>query len=158
MKAVLESIQTFNEKAGLLTGYNEAREASYLIEEALEGFDLTLLKSKLFPHDTEAQVTSYTAKDCGRQIARLATLKPFSMTSVDKVDKACDAIVFAVGSMFKLGLTVEQVVQALTIVTEANLTKLGGTIDSAGKLTKPEAFIPPEEQLLALLGPECSCS
>lgn len=158
MKAVLESIRAFNEKAGLLTGYNEAREASYLIEEALEGFDLTLLKSKLFPYDAEAQVTSYTAKDCGRQIARLATLKPSSTTRVDKVDKACDAIVFAVGSMFKLGLTVEQVVQALTIVTEANLTKLGGTLDSEGKLTKPETFIPPEEQLLALLGPECSCS
>lgn len=158
MNAVLESIQAFNEKAGLLTGYNEAREASYLIEEALEGFDLTLLKSKLFPYAAEAQVTSYTAKDCGRQIARLATLKPSSMTRVDKVDKACDAIVFAVGSMFKLGLTVDQVVQALTIVTEANLTKLGGTLDSEGKLTKPETFIPPEERLLALLGPECSCS
>ena len=82
MKAVLESIQAFNEKAGLLTGYNEAREASYLIEEALEGFDLTLLKSKLFPHDAEAQVTSYTAKDCGRRIASLATLKPFKKHSL----------------------------------------------------------------------------
>ena len=70
---------------------------------------------------------------------------------VNRLDKACDAIVFAVGSIAKLGLTPTKIHEALNIVMDANLAKSGCPKDAEGKLLKPDNFPNPEPRLQMLL-------
>lgn len=133
MSTPTERICEFNKKANL-TGYKASLEASFLVEEALEGFDLWILAENIgmdvFPE--------MTAKDIARFILRGDILSSTELDPVDAIDKAADAIVFAVGSMYKLGLTANQITRALNIVMNANFKKLEGkTYDEYGKLLKP---------------------
>ena len=73
------------------------------------------------------------------------------ITDVDRLDKAIDAIVFAIGSIAKLGLSPAQITRAIDVVTEANLQKLSMPKDEHGKLMKPKGFVGPEAKLQAIL-------
>lgn len=144
MSDIFKVIQDFNHKAGFLGGeYNAYLEASFQIEEALEGFDTRKI--------TEHLDTLYTTpKDISREI--LSCVKGDTISAVDALDKACDSIVFAVGSMLKLGLTADMVSEALHIVMKYNMAKLENVqVDPEGKLIKPEAFVGPEKELQELL-------
>jgi len=135
----IKSIVQFNQKAGLLeAGYDDFLESSFQIEEALEGFDLV---------DDAKEVS----RGIIREYSSLDFRENACIPDVDRLDKACDAVVFAVGSMAKLGLNAQQITQALNIVMEANFAKLGCPKDSHGKLTKPANFPNPEPRLQALL-------
>ena len=151
----VQQIYDFNKQAGLLEkGYDDFLESSFQIEEALEGFgDLPYLQVRLHS-EGEHYEELCNPKEISRQIVRLAEMdsKPTNIPDVDRLDKACDAIVFAIGSMAKLGLTTAQIIEAMNIVTEANLQKLSNIkIDSSGKLLKDSNFIGPETKLQALL-------
>ena len=74
-----------------------------------------------------------------------------NIPDIERLDKAIDAIVFAVGSIAKLGLTPEQIERAILVVTEANLQKLTMPKDEYGKLTKPADFVGPEVKLQEIL-------
>ena len=69
---------------------------------------------------------------------------------VDQLDALLDVIYVAIGSLHKLGLTPEQMVEGLQIVQDANSQK-SGSKNADGKVTKPENFIPPEEKLQKIL-------
>jgi len=141
----LKTIYKFNQEAGLLDkGYDDERECAYPIEEALEGFVLTELAYQL-GEDTDA-----TAKEVSRGIINL-TINKGSLTDVDRLDKHLDAIVFAFGSIYKLGLTPQQAIKALGIVMEANMSKLSVGTDSEGKQMKPKDFLSPEPKLQKIL-------
>jgi hypothetical protein len=131
--------------------YDDATEAAYQIEEALEGLrDLPYLATRLHP-DGESHAENFTPKECSRQIVKLAMMDDKEpIPDVDRFDKALDAIYFAVGSLHKLGLTPYQMVDGLAIVHNANLQKLGAK-DSEGKVIKPAGFVPPEELLQVIL-------
>ena len=137
----IDAIYQFNEQAGLLEqGYNDFSESAYQIEEALEGYEIA----------QGFTVHLDTPKEMSRTIVRAQG--PFIGTDVDRLDKAIDAIVFAVGSIAKLGLTPPQIREAIEIVTTANLQKLSNIkIDSNGKLLKDSNFIGPETKLQELL-------
>ena len=136
----IDAIYQFNEQAGLLEqGYNDFSESTYQIEEALEGYEIA----------QGFTVHLDTPKEMSRTIVRAQG--PFIGTDVDRLDKAIDAIVFAVGSIAKLGLTPPQIREAIEIVTTANLQKLSMPKDEFGKLTKPANFIGPEAKLQKLL-------
>ena len=136
----IDAIYQFNEQAGLLEqGYNDFSEPAYQIEEALEGFEIA----------RGFTVHLDTPKEMSRTIVRAQG--PFVGTDVDRLDKAIDAIVFAVGSIAKLGLTPPQIREAIEIVTTANLQKLSMPKDEFGKLTKPADFVGPEAKLQELL-------
>ena len=136
----IDAIYQFNEQAGLLEqGYNDFSESAYQIEEALEGYEIA--------HGFTVHLD--TPKEMSRTIVRAQG--PFIGTDVDRLDKAIDAIVFAVGSIAKLGLTPPQIREAIEIVTTANLQKLSMPKDEFGKLTKPANFIGPEAKLQKLL-------
>ena len=136
----IDAIYQFNEQAGLLEqGYNDFSEPAYQIEEALEGYEIA--------HGFTVHLD--TPKEMSRTIVRAQG--PFIGTDVDRLDKAIDAIVFAVGSIAKLGLTPPQIREAIEIVTTANLQKLSMPKDEFGKLTKPADFIGPETKLQELL-------
>ena len=150
----VQQIYDFNKQAGLLEkGYDDFLESSFQIEEALEGFgDLPYLQVRLHSEGKHYEELC-NPKEISRQIVRLAEMdsKPTNIPDVDRLDKACDAVVFAIGSMAKLGLTTAQIVEAMNIVTEANLQKLSMPKDEHGKLTKPANFVGPETKLQALL-------
>lgn len=136
----IDAIYQFNEQAGLLEqGYNDFSESAYQIEEALEGYEIA--------HGFTVHLD--TPKEMSRTIVRAQG--PFIGTDVDRLDKAIDAIVFAVGSIAKLGLTPPQIREAIEIVTTANLQKLSMPKDEFGKLTKPADFVGPETKLQELL-------
>ena len=137
----IDAIYQFNKQAGLLEqGYNDFSESAYQIEEALEGYEIA----------QGFTVHLDTPKEMSRTIVRAQG--PFIGTDVDRLDKAIDAIVFAVGSIAKLGLTPPQIREAIEIVTTANLQKLSNIkVDSNGKLLKDSNFIGPETKLQELL-------
>ena len=119
--------------------YDDFLESSFQIEEALEGYEI----------EYGFTVDLDTPKEMSRTIVRAQG--PFIGTDVDRLDKAIDAIVFAVGSIAKLGLTPPQIREAIEIVTTANLQKLSMPKDEFGKLTKPADFVGPETKLQELL-------
>ena len=169
MSNFVQEIYDFNQQAGLLEkGYNDFLESSFQIEEALEGFDLRKLWCKLNGFNSEITATvlqvdelktALKAKDIARKILydhvtvddSLESLQADYISDVDRLDKAIDAIVFAVGSIAKLGLTPKQISKAISVVTNANLQKLSMPKDEHGKLTKPADFVGPEVELQKIL-------
>ena len=160
----IDQIYEFNQKAGLLDKpYNDFLESSFQIEEALEGFPnlasawirLSVPKASkdsLMVADTSQEVKdNVTAKHLSRLLIETVVDSTTTLSDVDRLDKACDAIVFAVGSIAKLKLTPTQLSEAMSIVMNANLAKLGMPKDEHGKLMKPEGFVGPEAQLQLLL-------
>lgn len=165
----IDEIYDFNLKAGLLNRpYSDILESSFQIEEALEGFDLRKLWARLkgftpvvaaIAVDNEELSGILTAKDVARTIiydnvttdSSIEALRIDYLTDVDRLDKAIDALVFAVGSMAKLKLTPEQITRAISVVTQANLQKLSMPKDEFGKLQKPADFVGPEVQLQSIL-------
>ena len=145
----IKQIYSFNKDGGLLDkGYDDCLEASFQVEEALEGFSNLSDLGKLFHLSPEES----TPKQLSRDIVAVAHNRNTTLSDVDRLDKACDAVVFAVGSIAKLGLNPQQITQALSIVMEANTAKLlGPGRDEFGKLRKPTDFQPPEPKLQALL-------
>ena len=149
----VQQIYDFNKQAGLLEkGYDDFLESSFQIEEALEGFpNLQNLANILTDEESEERVRDDASpKNISRAIVQYVRGNT-KISDVDRLDKACDAVVFAIGSMAKLGLTPAQIVEAMNIVTEANLQKLSMPKDEHGKLTKPANFVGPETKLQALL-------
>ena len=147
---IFDLVYDFNDKAGLIeAGYDDFRESAFQVEEAIEGLDLYDLA--LFLHGPE-YTGEVTSKALSRSIIAACYIKQ-PVPDVDRLDKACDAIIFAVGSMAKLGLSPEQMRQALDIVAKANLAKLSMPKDEHGKLIKPANWeqYAPEAQLQALL-------
>ena len=142
----VQQIYDFNSQAGLLDKpYNDFLESSFQIEEALEGFNLPALIDDLglrIDFDSSAKAISRTI---------LSSQESTVVPDVDRLDKAIDAIVFALGSIYKLGLTPEQASRAISVVCEANLQKLSMPKDEHGKLTKGPNFVGPESKLQAIL-------
>lgn len=151
----IKQIYDFNLKAGLLEkGYDDFLESSFQIEEALEGFDLKYLaesfgfsesKENLTPKLASRYIVKEAIRNCHEDCCKQ------SLSDVDRLDKACDAVVFAVGSMAKLGLNPNQITRALNVVMNSNLAKLSMPKDECGKLTKPDDFIGPESKLQEIL-------
>ena len=159
MENPIKRIVKFNQDAGLIEGgYDDFLESSFQIEEALEGFaELKSLAYQIAYEDND--LVEASPKTISRKIVSLAQVGCFNcettnadlISDVDRLDKACDAVIFAIGSMSKLGLNAQQITQALNIVMDANQAKLKCPKDEFGKLTKPDNFPNPEPKLQALL-------
>ena len=150
----IKDIVRFNKEANLLTGYDDFLESSLIIEEALEGFEdnmqdlaFELGLDKKYPSDADEVCH---AKHLARHITGIVADK-VNIPDVDRLDKACDQVVFAVGAMAKLGLSAQQITKALNIVMHKNFEKLECPKDEHGKLTKPVDFVGPEEDLQRIL-------
>jgi predicted HAD superfamily Cof-like phosphohydrolase len=147
----------FNQKAGLLDkGYSDFLESSFQIEEALEGFNehgLVDLGEALANYKMYDIVHHAQPKELSRAIVTIASRGNSSSTisDVERLDKACDAVVFAVGSMAKLRLNAQEITQALNIVMKYNNMKLSAPKDEFGKQMKPEGWTGPEPELQLLL-------
>ena len=150
MENPIKLIHKFNKEAGLLDkGYDDFRESSFQVEEALESFEMSSLIEKLGidPSSSPEDVSRETLRLCVSDTEKSGA----TISDVDRLDKACDAVVFAVGSMSKLGLNPQQITKALNEKKKKNFEKLHCPKDEFGKLTKPDSFIPPQEELQKLL-------
>lgn len=150
MENPIKQIYSFNEKAGLLNkGYNDVLESSFIVEEAVENFNLEGLNGT----SSILEDNLSSPKEFSRALINIiATDTP--LTDVQRLDKACDQVVFAVGAMAKLGLRPNQITKALNVVMRANMAKLGCPKDEMGKLMKPADFdekYAPEPQLQKIL-------
>lgn len=146
MENPIKQIIKWNKDAGLLeAGYDDYRESSFQIEEALEGINTEALGGALGNNQA-------TPKELSRMILSMCEFT-VPLEDVDRLDKACDAIVFGVGSIAKLGLNTNQTTRALNIVMKANNQKLlNKSVDSKGKLIKDKStFINPEPELQKIL-------
>ena len=149
MENPFKSIYKFNKDAGLLSKpYSDFLEPSFLIEEALEDLPNLINLAKALENDTP------NPKEIARHIAGLAggkdTTKP--LTDLQRFDKHIDAIVYAVGGAYKLGLSPQQLEAGIAAVMHSNMQKLKNKkYDEHGKLLKDENFIGPEEALQKIL-------
>lgn len=145
----MKSIYKFNKDRDLLeAGYDDKRECAYPIEEALEGLnDLDFLAGEISLSEKT------TPKNISREIVRLATKEDVNLSTVDRLDKHIDTIVFALGSIYKLGLSPQQAEKAINIVCEANARK-SNKKDSEGKVIKGDNFKAPEDWLQDFLDKE----
>jgi predicted HAD superfamily Cof-like phosphohydrolase len=147
MQSPIKRIVQFNHDADLVkSGYSDFLESSFQIEEALEGLGDTMFFAPKIGLEPEA-----SCKEIARAIIQDCIAEGEVVSDVDRLDKACDAVVFAIGSMTKLGLNAQQITQALNIVMDANQAKLKCPKDEHGKLTKPADFPNPEPRLQELL-------
>ena len=160
----VQRIYDFNQDNGLLDrGYSDYLESSFQIEEALEGLKhLPALAELVGTTDAEPKTLArwitcraYEGKDfiqyTGGEAHFAYPLESLSLSDVDRLDKACDAIVYAIGSIAKLGLDHHGITKALNIVNNANKAKLGMARDEHNKLLKPADFVGPEAELAKLL-------
>ena len=150
----IKRIVQFNHDADLLNkGYSDLLEPSFQIEEALEGLNpefIILSMHESVISNFNGDITS--PKDVSRHLVSTALTSDCAITDVDRLDKACDSVVYAIGSMAKLGLSAQDITQALNIVMDKNLEKLKNKkYDAEGKLLKDPSFVGPEAQLQLLL-------
>lgn len=155
MENTVKAICQFNDKAGLSQrDFNDRLEASFLIEESLEGFDrLDILAEILSKNTLGVKVLSSSPKDISRAITAIAMSDECVVSDRDRFDKHIDAYVYTTGAMRKLKLTPQQIEAGILVVNQANLKKLGAPKDEHGKLTKPEGWeqFAPEAKLQAIL-------
>lgn len=155
MENTVKAICQFNDKAGLSQrDFNDRLEASFLIEESLEGFDrLDILADILSKNTLGVKVLSSSPKDISRAITAIAMSDECVVSDKDRFDKHIDAYVYTTGAMRKLKLTPQQIESGILVVNQANLKKLGAPKDEHGKLTKPEGWeqFAPEAKLQAIL-------
>lgn len=125
-------------------------ETAYILEEAVEGYEDVFN----MPEDPNAPVVTARSWALGflNQVKDAKEARNLPMpTEVAELDKAIDGAVFNIGKMLKMGLTPAQVETAFSIVSAANLSKLGGPKDDLGKQLKPEGWKGPEDSLQVLL-------
>ena len=150
MENPFKSIYKFNKEAGLLEkGYSDFLEQSFLIEEALED----LPKLQILTNITNAK--SNSPKDIARHIVGLAGGVDAELTDLQRFDKHIDAIVYAVGGAYKLGLSPQQLEAGIAAVMHSNMKKISAGQDTAGKQLKPsnwkEIEAEQEKKLQAIL-------
>ena len=133
MENPFKSIYKFNKEAGLLSKpYSDFLEPSFLIEEALE--DLPQLDN--LSYELKIKMDS-NPKEIARRIAALAGGEYAELTDLQRFDKHIDAIVYAVGGAYKLGLTPQQLEAGIAAVMHSNTKKISAGQDAAGKQLKP---------------------
>ena len=75
---------------------------------------------------------------------------------IGQVDSLIDSVYFAVGAMYKLGLTAQQIDACMDEVHSANMAKCKGVNEkrgdgSAADAVKPEDWVSPEERIGSIL-------
>ena len=136
-------IHKYNKEKGLLdSGYNSMRECAFPIEEALESLDIQRLKKYL-------NVKEFgDAKDVSRRI--MSFTDGDEPKEVDILDKHIDIIIYSVGSIYKLGLSPQELLKAIEVVMIQNMKKTD-SVDSHGKNIKGKDWEDPASELQTIL-------
>lgn len=73
---------------------------------------------------------------------------------IGQVDACCDAAVFAIGGLARIGLTSDQALECIHAVMDANFEKKAGVKpgrEGAADAVKPEGWVGPEERIKEIL-------
>ena len=157
MKNPIQAIIDFNAKAGFITGannfsnFNDTKESAYLIEEALEPYQVEHLASLFELAKHTAEYTKNPQREVAKAIVANTLPESDFIETVRYVDKYLDAIVFPVGALAKMGLTHQDITHLLNVVTDCIMKKLTVGTDSEGKQLKPVDWVGPEEKIKAYL-------
>lgn len=158
MSDPIKGIVKFNADAGLLSdGMDSFKETAYILEEAIEGFEAAFNGqhedgADVVPGDKEWVSARQWSLSLMNQILQAFQQRDLEMMpEVAELDKAIDGIVFNVGKMAKMGLPPEDITEAINIVNDANMEKLGAPKDEHGKQLKPEGWVGPEVLLQEIL-------
>jgi len=156
--SLIQDIYEFNSKAGFLDKPMDSfNELSYTLEECFEGFEecyntLDANGNPFKPGDPYYP----TSRQLGLSLAN--ALKEGALkfdvpplTDVQEVDKSIDIVVYNIGKLAKMGLTVDQIDSMFKVVSEANMAKLDAPVDESGKQTKPSGWVGPEAKLQEIL-------
>jgi len=163
MANIVQDIYDFNSKAGLLEdGMDSFKELAYTLEECFEGFEGVYNTADMDGNPFKPGDANYpTARQIGLSLAN--SLKDGldihdlpELTEVQELDKSIDIVVFNIGKLAKMGLSVDQIHEAFGVVSNANMAKLDAPKDSAGKQLKPDGWVGPEEQLQTILSERVS--
>ena len=106
--------------------YDDFLESSFQIEEALEGFSDLHVLAKALNREQYNICPTNSPKDIARAIIMTSqaevydengegTGEPEALSDVDRLDKACKAVIIATGSMIKLGLEPHNIAKALCL-------------------------------------------
>lgn len=102
--------------------------------------------------DKERDYTTYCLKEEADEMRDAGLARNIQK----QVDAFVDSIYFALGGLYRMGLTPEQVLQCCFFVHEANMSKKKGVNDrrdmGVEDAIKPATFVPPEEAIAKLLG------
>lgn len=76
---------------------------------------------------------------------------------IKQIDSLIDSIYFALGGLYKMGLSTDQVINIFNAVHDANMTKKKGVVqkrfvDGSVDAIKPDGWVPPEERIAEILG------
>ena len=149
--SVVQDIYDFNAKMGLLgKGMDSFMETAYILEEAVEGYEDVFNN----PGDPEAPVVTARSWALGflNQVKDAKEARNLPMPSeVDEADKAIDGVVFNIGKLAKMNLSVDQIERMFKVVSGCNMSKLDGPKDELGKQLKPEGWTGPESELQKIL-------
>lgn len=155
----IQKVIEFNMKAGFITkesnfsNFRDVKESAYLIEEALEPYGVDYLADSFKLMKTTPEYLKNPQREVAKAILANTDVAAVP-TKVQLVDKYVDAIIYAIGSLGKMGLTHQDISAAINIVTEANMKKtLNPVYDDDGKLLKPADWdkYDPEYKLLNLI-------
>ena len=143
MENPFKLIYKFNNEAELLAnGYNDKLESAFLIEEALEEFDVSAIIGAMKPEFQDMFANSKDnnpnkPKDVARFLVGLAYQNE-DIAPRQRLDKQIDALVYAAGGIMKLGLSAQLAQEAVNTVMSANMKKIGAGRDEQGKQLKPD--------------------
>ena len=143
MENPFKLIYKFNNEAELLAnGYNDKLESAFLIEEALEEFDVSAIIGAMKPEFQDMFANSKDnnpnkPKDVARFLVSLAYQNE-DIAQRKRLDKQIDALVYAAGGIMKLGLSAQLAQEAVNTVMSANMKKIGAGRDEQGKQLKPD--------------------
>lgn len=143
MENPFKLIYKFNNEAELLAnGYNDKLESAFLIEEALEEFDVSAIIGAMKPEFQDMFANSKDnnpnkPKDVARFLVGLAYQNE-DIAPRKRLDKQIDALVYAAGGIMKLGLSAQLAQEAVNTVMSANMKKIGAGKDEQGKQLKPD--------------------
>lgn len=143
MENPFKLIYKFNNEAELLAnGYNDKLESAFLIEEALEEFDVSAIIGAMKPEFQDIFANSKDnnpnkPKDVARFLVSLAYQNE-DIAPRKRLDKQIDALVYAAGGIMKLGLSAQLAQEAVNTVMSANMKKIGAGRDEQGKQLKPD--------------------
>lgn len=143
MENPFKLIYKFNNEAELLAnGYNDKLESAFLIEEALEEFDVSAIIGAMKPEfqdmfENSKDNNPNKPKDVARFLVSLAYQNE-DIAPRKRLDKQIDALVYAAGGIMKLGLSAQLAQEAVNTVMSANMKKIGAGRDEQGKQLKPD--------------------
>ena len=143
MENPFKLIYKFNNEAELLAnGYNDKLESAFLIEEALEEFDVSAIIGAMKPEfqdmfENSKDNNPNKPKDVARFLVSLAYQNE-DIAPRKRLDKQIDALVYAAGGIMKLGLSAQLAQEAVNTVMSANMKKIGAGKDEQGKQLKPD--------------------